>query len=51
MKNIFIISLLILFCSFSAKADCFCACIDGKNKAVCRGSINIKPICPPAICR
>ena len=34
----------------AALADCYCACMNGRNQAICENSLDIKPICGPAIC-
>ncbi len=33
-----------------ANAECICQCVDGQMQPLCQSSIDLPPICPPAIC-
>lgn len=33
-----------------ANAECICQCVDGQMQPLCQSSIDLPPICPPAVC-
>jgi hypothetical protein len=33
-----------------AGADCVCRCVDGAVEAVCTNALDLRPVCPPAVC-
>jgi hypothetical protein len=39
-----------LFVSPKANADCVCRCVNGEVRAICQSSIDLQPICAPAVC-
>ena len=41
---------LALLASSNAVAVCQCVCVNGEMQALCTNSLDIEPICPPAIC-
>lgn len=40
---------LMLFSS-AASAECICQCVNGNMRPICENSLDLPPICPPAIC-
>ncbi|HTP77281.1 MAG TPA: hypothetical protein VMJ73_09900 [Rhizomicrobium sp.] len=40
---------LIVLCS-PARANCTCACINGKVEPLCTSTLEVKPYCAPTIC-
>jgi hypothetical protein len=34
----------------TADAACVCQCVDGEMQPLCQSSIDLPPICPPAVC-
>jgi hypothetical protein len=48
MKILIFITLLLL--STNAKADCFCACIDGEVKSICTGIYEVPLPCQKGVC-
>jgi hypothetical protein len=33
-----------------ASADCICQCVNGSVEAICNSSIDVTPVCGPAVC-
>lgn len=31
-------------------AECECRCVGGQNRSICTSSMELPPICPPAVC-
>lgn len=42
---------LLLLLPGVAVADCYCTCINGQNQPICEKSYEVKPVCPPKVCR
>ena len=46
--------LLVLFAllgaATGARADCVCRCVNGTVQALCSSTLDIEPICAPALC-
>ena len=47
-KLLFLLFSLML--GFDASAGCTCTCMNGQPVALCSSTLDIKPICAPAIC-
>lgn len=47
--TVFVTAAALLF-PVSALADCVCRCVNGKVQAICKSSIDLKPICALTIC-
>lgn len=45
-----IISAAIVIETESARAECYCECVNGYVQALCTNAFEIRPICPPRIC-
>lgn len=45
-------AIIVVFAGLSgaARAECVCQCTDGHMRPLCNSSLDIPPICPPAIC-
>jgi hypothetical protein len=46
---------LLTFCigfalTSQARAECTCQCVNGRMQPLCSSSLDLPPICPPAIC-
>ncbi len=41
---------LFLLLNLDVNAACVCRCINGEMKPLCESSLDLPPICPPAIC-
>jgi hypothetical protein len=49
MRGAIIAASLALF-SLGAGAQCVCRCVNGSVQPVCRSSIDLPPVCMPAVC-
>jgi len=50
MLGLALISVALSALVTSAQAACVCRCVDGEMQPICSSSIDLPPICPPAIC-
>lgn len=48
MKKLLFLALVAL--SWPAQANCVCRCVNGEVRALCTSTLDIQPICSPAIC-
>ena len=50
MRHLLVLGSLVLLVPAAADAGCVCRCVNGEVQAVCSSSLDIEPICAPAIC-
>jgi len=45
-----LVTVIVLLSASAAHASCTCQCVNGQMQPLCSSSIDLPPICPPAIC-
>lgn len=50
MKMVIIAALIGIALPQTAWAGCTCQCVDGEMQPLCDSTIDLEPICPPAVC-
>ncbi len=49
-RSLLPLTLLLLAIPTNAGAGCVCRCVNGEMQAICSSTLDIEPICAPAIC-
>lgn len=50
MRSLLVLVLAGILGLTNAYAECVCQCVNGQMQPLCQNSIDLPPICPPAIC-
>lgn len=50
VRHLTVVVSLMLLVPAAADASCVCRCVNGEVQAICSSTLDIEPICAPAIC-